>query len=319
MTSGVGGVELEAQVVSYFEGLQTRLVSALERLDGGRFAEDVWERVGGGGGTSRVLADGQLFEKAGVNYSDVHGQLRADFAKHLPGDGDEFRATGVSLVLHPHNPHVPTVHANVRFIRRGQAAWFGGGTDLTPYYVVPEDAVEFHRHLKGICDRHHPSLYPRFKRWCDNYFFLPHRNEPRGVGGVFFDYLGAGAEKTAGESAAPTSDWEQALPRVFAFVRELGDRILDAYHAIASRRRNLPWTPAQRDWQLLRRGRYVEFNLIHDRGTLFGLRSDGRVESILMSLPPEVRWRYGFSPLPDSPEARSLQAICERRDWLSDS
>jgi coproporphyrinogen III oxidase len=312
------GARLEREAVDYFRGLQERIVAGLERLDGHPFAEDVWQRPGGGGGRSRVLADGGLFEKAGVNYSDVFGELRPDFAKHLPGDGPSFRATGVSLVLHPRNPHVPTVHANVRFIRRGGAAWFGGGTDLTPYYVVPEDAVDFHRVLKTICDAHHPSLYPRFKRWCDRYFFLPHRNEPRGIGGVFFDYLGAGAETTAGEpAAAARSEWEEDLPRVFAFVRALGDRMLDAYHTIASRHRHAPYTDAQRDWQLLRRGRYVEFNLIHDRGTLFGLRTDGRTESILMSLPPEVRWRYGSTPLPGSPEAESLAAICERRDWLA--
>jgi coproporphyrinogen III oxidase len=310
---------LEGQAVAYFNGLQDRLVAGLERLDGRSFAEDVWQRPGGGGGRSRVLADGGLFEKAGVNYSDVFGELRPDFAKHLPGDGPTFRATGVSLVLHPRNPHVPTVHANVRFIRRGNAAWFGGGTDLTPYYVVREDAVDFHRLLKSLCDGHHASLYPRFKRWCDRYFFLPHRNEPRGVGGIFFDYLGAGAETTAGEAAAAPahSAWEADLSRVFAFIRELGDRMLDAYHAIASRRRFTAFNDQQRDWQLLRRGRYVEFNLIHDRGTLFGLRTDGRTESILMSLPPEVRWRYGFTPTPGSPEADSLADICARRDWLA--
>ena len=311
--------DLEERTTAYFRGLQDHLVAGLERLDGHRFVEDAWDRPGGGGGRSRVLADGALFEKAGVNFSDVHGELRPDFAKHLPGDGVHFRATGVSLVLHPRNPHVPTVHANVRFIRRGGAAWFGGGTDLTPYYVVPEDAIAFHQHLKGICDLHDLSLYPRFKRWCDRYFFLPHRNEPRGIGGVFFDYLGAGAELTAGEpSPPPATDWEQDVERVFAFVRQLGDAMLDGYHAIASRRRDAAWTEAQRDWQLLRRGRYVEFNLIHDRGTLFGLRTDGRTESILMSLPPEVRWRYGFTPAPNSPEALSLMAICERRDWLRD-
>jgi coproporphyrinogen III oxidase len=242
--------------------------------------------------------------------------MRADMAAALPGDGTTFCATGVSLVLHPRNPHVPTIHANVRFIRRGAAAWFGGGTDLTPYYVVPEDAMEFHRALKAICDRHQNSLYPRFKRWCDRYFFLPHRNEPRGVGGIFFDYLGAGAEVSAGEAAPPEgTEWERDIDRAFAFVSDLGPHMMDAYAAIVSRRRTDPWDESQRDWQLLRRGRYVEFNLIHDRGTLFGLRTDGRTESILMSLPPEVRWRYGFSPPPGSPEALSLQQICAQRDW----
>jgi coproporphyrinogen III oxidase len=183
---------------------------------------------------------------------------------------------------------------------------------------VPEDAVAFHRGLQDVCVRHHRSLYPRFKRWCDRYFFLPHRNEPRGVGGVFFDYLGAGAEATAGEAAPPApTDWETDIERVFAFVRELGWGMMDAYAAIVSRRRSESWGERERDWQLIRRGRYAEFNLLYDRGTIFGLRTDGRTESILMSLPPEVRWRYGSAPDPGSPEALSLEAICAQRDWAA--
>jgi coproporphyrinogen III oxidase len=310
--------DLGQRAGEYFRDLQDRIVATLESLDGGRFKEDVWDRAGGGGGRSRVLSDGALFEKAGVNYSDVFGELRPDMAKSLPGDGPRFRATGVSLVLHPRSPRVPTVHANVRFINRGAASWFGGGTDLTPYYVVPEDAIEFHRALRGICDRHQSSLYPRFKRWCDRYFYLPHRNEPRGVGGIFFDYLGVGAEGTAGEpSPPPTMEWENDPGRVFDFVRDLGNGILDAYAAIVSRRRAEHWGERERDWQLLRRGRYAEFNMIYDRGTLFGLRTDGRTESILMSLPPEVRWRYMAAPEAGSPEAVSLEAICAQRDWAT--
>jgi coproporphyrinogen III oxidase len=311
---------LEERASVYFRDLQDRIVAGLERLDGGRFHEDAWERPAGGGGRSRVRTDGDLFEKAGVNFSDVHGELRPDFAKSLPGEGTSFRALGVSLVLHPRNPLVPTVHANVRFIQRGPAAWFGGGTDLTPYYVVPDDAIAFHRGLKEICDRHEATLYPRFKRWCDRYFFLPHRNEPRGIGGVFFDYLGAGAEKTAGEASPPPgTDWERDPERVFSFVRDLGDGMMDAYHAIVTRRRREPWDDRQRDWQLIRRGRYAEFNLIYDRGTIFGLKTDGRTESILMSLPPEVRWRYAAVPEPGSPEAKSLEAICAARAWADES
>ncbi|MES1204378.1 MAG: oxygen-dependent coproporphyrinogen oxidase [Pseudomonadota bacterium] len=307
---------LEDRVSAFFRDLQDRIVAGLEGLDGGRFQEDVWERPGGGGGRSRVLADGALFEKAGVNFSEVFGELRPDMARGLPGDGAQFRATGVSLVLHPRSPHVPTVHANVRFIQRGSRAWFGGGTDLTPYYVVGEDATEFHRALKGLCDRHHRSLYPRFKRWCDRYFYLPHRQEPRGIGGIFFDYLGAGAEVTAGEPSPPAAtEWEADAERVFAFVRDLGLGMMGAYDAIVSRRRGETWGDRERNWQLVRRGRYAEFNLIYDRGTLFGLRTDGRVESILMSLPPEVRWRYGVVPEPGSAEALSLEAICAQRDW----
>jgi coproporphyrinogen III oxidase len=310
------GGDLEGRAVAFFRELQDQIVAGLETLDGGKFHEDSWERPGGGGGRSRVLADGALFEKAGVNFSDVFGQLRPEMAQGLPGDGAAFRATGVSLVLHPRNPHVPTVHANVRFIQRGSVAWFGGGTDLTPYYVVPEDATEFHRSLKRICDGHQGSLYPRFKRWCDRYFYLAHRNEPRGVGGIFFDYLGAGAEATAGELSPPhATDWEQDPEHTFAFVRDLGRGMMDAYAAIVSRRRAETWGDRERDWQLVRRGRYVEFNLIYDRGTIFGLRTDGRTESILMSLPPEVRWRYGAVPEGGSPEARSLDAIRAQRDW----
>ena len=311
--------DLEARTVAFFCDLQDRIVEQLRAIDGRPFREDLWQRPGGGGGRSCVLADGGVVEKAGVNFSDVSGEMRPDFANSLPGDGTAFRAAGLSLVLHPRSPRVPTVHANLRFIRRGPAAWFGGGTDLTPYYVVPEDATLFHRTLKEICGRHEASLYARFKRWCDRYFFLPHRNEPRGVGGIFFDYLGAGAELTAGEPAAPTlTTWEEDAERVFSFVRDLGQHLMDAYLAIVARRRDEPWGEREREWQLLRRGRYVEFNLVYDRGTLFGLRTDGRTESILMSLPPEVKWHYGATPEPGSPEDRSLAEICAKRDWAEE-
>jgi len=311
--------DLEGRAVAFFRDLQDRIVGQLQAADGRAFREDAWQRPGGGGGRSCVLADGGLFEKAGVNFSDVFGEMRPDFAKSLPGDGIAFRATGISLVLHPQSPRVPTVHANLRFIRRGSSAWFGGGTDLTPYYVVAEDARLFHQSLKQICGRHEGSLYSRFKPWCDRYFFLPHRNEPRGVGGIFFDYLGAGAERTAGEPEPPTpSAWESDPERVFAFVCDLGTHLMDAYLTIASRRRDEPWSEREREWQLVRRGRYVEFNLVYDRGTLFGLRTDGRAESILMSLPPEVKWRYAAAPEPGSAEERSLADNCARRDWASD-
>jgi coproporphyrinogen III oxidase len=304
----------------FFLGLQDRITAAIEAADGGgRFRQDAWSRPGGGGGRTRVLAGGALFEKAGVGFSDVHGRLRPEMAKTLPGEGLDFRAAGLSLVFHPRSPRVPTVHANVRHIQRGTRSWFGGGTDLTPYYVVPEDAVSFHRTLRSSCARHDPGFYRRFKRWCDDYFFLPHRNEPRGVGGLFFDYLGAGAEATAGQPALdPPSAREADAEAMFAFVRDVGEAILAAYLPIVERRRNEPWGERERDWQLLRRGRYVEFNLLYDRGTVFGLRTDGRVESILMSLPPEVRWTYAHAPEPGSPEADSLAAICSRRDWAAD-
>jgi coproporphyrinogen III oxidase len=307
----------DERVATYFRGLQDRITAALEGADGGaRFREDAWMRPGGGGGRTRVLADGALFEKAGVSFSDVHGELRPAMERVLPGEGARFRATGVSVVLHPNSPRVPTVHANVRHIQRGSRGWFGGGTDLTPYYVVPGDAAHFHRTLRATCDAHDPSFYRRFKRWCDDYFFLPHRNEPRGVGGIFFDYLGAGAEATAGQPAAEPISAREADPEaMFAFTRAVGDAILPAYLPIVERRRAESWGERERRWQVLRRGRYVEFNLLYDRGTVFGLKTDGRVESILMSLPPETRWDYGFAPEPGSIEAASLDAICAKADW----
>jgi coproporphyrinogen III oxidase len=304
------------RAADYFKALQDRIVAELERVDGTRFREDRWDRAGGGGGRSRVLADGGVFEKAGVNFSDVFGSFSPEFAATLPGEGREFRATGISLVLHPRSPHVPTVHANFRRLQRGSGGWFGGGADLTPYYLRAEDAGHFHRTLKRACDAHHPSLHPRFKAWCDDYFTITHRGEPRGVGGVFFDYLGAGSEATAGRTGAPAPTALEGDPeRTFDFVRGVGDAFLEAYVPIVERRRAEPWTEEQRRWQLIRRGRYVEFNLVYDRGTIFGLKTDGRVESILMSLPPEARWEYGHEPAPGSPEADTLQAIRARRDW----
>jgi len=303
----------------YLLGLQDRICAAVEAADGGgKFREDAWNRPGGGGGRTRVLAGGALFEKAGIGFSDVHGELRPEMARSLPGEGLAFRAAGVSLIFHPRSPRIPTVHANVRHIQRGGHSWFGGGTDLTPHYVVAEDASHFHRTLRAACDRHDAGLYPRFKRWCDDYFFLPHRNEPRGVGGVFFDYLGAGGEETAGQAAPAAHAAVEGDPEgLFAFLRDVGDAILPSYLPIVERRRHDAWGERERNWQLLRRGRYVEFNLLYDRGTVFGLRTDGRVESILMSMPPEVRWAYAHTPEPGSPEAASLAAICERRDWAA--
>jgi coproporphyrinogen III oxidase len=310
---------VDDRAAEYFKELQDEITAALEAADGAaRFREDAWQRPGGGGGRTRVIAGGALFEKGGVNFSDVQGELRPEMMKALPGEGSKFRATGVSLVLHPNSPRVPTVHANVRHIQRGSAGWFGGGTDLTPYYVVPADAIHFHRTLQAACDAHDESFHRRFKRWCDDYFFLPHRNEPRGVGGIFYDYLGAGAEATAGQAASePPSPREADAEAMFAFTRAVGGAILAAYLPIVERRRNEAYGERERRWQLLRRGRYVEFNLLYDRGTVFGLKTDGRVESILMSLPPATGWEYGFAPEPGSPEAASLEMICSKADWAS--
>lgn len=308
-------MSLMESAVAYFQDLQDRICDRLAALDGAVFREDSWKREGGGGGRSRVLTGGRVFEKAGVNFSDVHGELRPDFSGSLPGDGSRFRATGISLVVHPRNPYVPTVHANFRRIERGATGWFGGGADLTPYYVIGEDATHFHQTLKQACEAGGAGTYRRFKAWCDRYFFIPHRNEPRGIGGVFFDYLGAGAEATARETPAAPAAFEQDADRTFAFVRGVGDAFIDAYAPIVERRKDTPYGDRERRWQLHRRGRYVEFNLVYDRGTVFGLRTDGRVESILMSLPPEVTWEYNYAPPQGSPEAQSLEHILARRDW----
>jgi coproporphyrinogen III oxidase len=283
---------------AYFRDLQGRICEGLERLEGsGRFGEDAWERPGGGGGRARVLVDGALFEKAGVNFSEVHGALAPELERAMPGDGPSFFATGVSLVLHPRSPMVPTVHANLRFLERGRTAWFGGGTDLTPYYPFREDVVHFHRVLRDACAAFGPDAYARFKAECDRYFYLPHRGETRGVGGIFFDYL------------------QGELELLFGFVRAVGEAFLPAYAPIAERRRAEPYGEPEREWQLLRRGRYAEFNLLYDRGTVFGLKTGGRAESILMSLPPRVRWAYDAHPAPGSREAELLEYL-RAQDWL---
>jgi coproporphyrinogen III oxidase len=291
-------------VATYFRTVQDRICSALEELDGrGRFREDFWQREGGGGGRTRVLADGGVFEKAGVNFSEVHGELAEELARQLPGEGKAFQATGVSLVLHPQSPMVPTVHANFRYLVHGSKSWFGGGSDLTPYYPNREDVTHFHRLWRDVCRRHEssgsPIDYVRFKHWCDEYFFLKHRNEARGVGGIFFDYLEGDFEK------------------LFAFVRDCGDHFLDAYLPIAQRRKDEPYTPEQKVFQEIRRGRYAEFNLVYDRGTTFGLKTGGRIESILMSLPPAVRWVYDYRPEPGSREAE-LWEFLKPKDWAGE-
>lgn len=290
--------KMRAETAAFFQGLQDRICAALEDIDGaGRFHEDCWQREGGGGGQTRVLLDGAVFEKAGVNFSNVFGEFSDDFAKQIPGEGRAFTATGISLVLHPRNPMVPTVHANFRFLTRGGKQWFGGGADLTPYYPYREDCVHFHRVWKQVCDRHPaPVDHARFKKWCDDYFFLAHRNEARGVGGIFFDYL------------------DGDLAKLFAFVQDAGNHFSEAYLPIVRRRKDEPYGEKERLFQEFRRGRYVEFNLIYDRGTLFGLKTGGRVESILMSLPPRVRWLYDFHPTAGSREAELYEAL-KPRDW----
>ena len=296
--------DLFDRAAALFRDLQTDICAALAAADGtADFGADAWQRPGGGGGVSRILSEGAVFEKAGVGWSNVEGELPVDFAKQLPGEGRAFRAAGVSLVIHPRSPMIPTTHANFRFLAKGDAAWFGGGADLTPYYLFRDDAAHFHRTLAAACDRHRPiGDYEKFKKTCDEYFFLPHRGETRGVGGIFFDYLG--------------KDGDVDLEAAFAFVRDCGRAFIDAYVPIVERRKAEEWGERERTWQLQRRGRYVEFNLLFDRGTVFGLRTNGRTESILMSLPPLVRWDYDVRPEPGSREAELVAALAPT-DWLS--
>ncbi|NRB72586.1 MAG: oxygen-dependent coproporphyrinogen oxidase [Xanthomonadales bacterium] len=296
------------QVRSYLMDLQDRICLALETADGeARFVEDAWSRAGGGGGRTRVLTGGALLEQGGVNFSHVHGdQLPPAATKARPElAGRAFQALGVSLVMHPMNPHVPTAHANVRYFEAAAPGaetvwWFGGGFDLTPYYPVTEDVVHWHQVASDICWPYGEAVYPRYKKWCDDYFYNRHRQEARGVGGLFFDDL---------------NEW--GFERSFGFMKAVGNGFLDAYLPIVERRKTTAWTEAQRDFQLYRRGRYVEFNLVYDRGTLFGLQSGGRTESILMSLPPQVHWRYNWQPEPNSSEAELTDYFLQPKNWLA--
>lgn len=297
-------------VKGYLLDLQDRICTALADLDGvARFREDAWERPGGGGGRTRVLENGGLFEQGGINFSHVFGDRLPPSASAVRPElaGRGFQAMGVSLVVHPENPYVPTSHMNVRFFIAERAGdepvwWFGGGFDLTPYYGFDEDATHWHRTAQAACTPFGPEVYPRYKRWCDEYFYLKHRDEPRGIGGLFFDDLNAGG---FGES--------------FALMRSVGDHYLPAYAPICERRRGMAYGERERAFQKYRRGRYVEFNLVYDRGTLFGLQSGGRTESILMSLPPEVSWRYNWHPEPGSPEARLYERYLKPRDWIGEA
>ena len=310
-------------VRTYFLALQDNICTALESEDGAaRFREDAWERPEGGGGRTRALADGVVFEKAGVAFSHVRGtKLPPSATAHQPAAADKpWEALGVSVVIHPRNPYVPTAHANVRFFTEGNAEasahprnrpapraaekstwWFGGGFDLTPFYGFEEDAIHWHRAARSAVAAYGDELYPRLKKWCDEYFFLKHRHEPRGIGGLFFDDFN-----------------ELGFERSFALTRSVGDHFLSAYRPIVARRKETPYSERERQFQLYRRGRYVEFNLVWDRGTLFGLQSGGRIESILMSLPPLVRWDYAWHPPLGSPEARLHEAFLRPRDWANE-
>lgn len=303
-------MELDA-VKGFLTSLQDEIVSALEAVDGECFRRDRWQRPEGGGGDTRVMEEGRVFERGGVAFSHVYGSgLPPSASARRPElAGRAFQAMGLSLVLHPRNPYVPTVHMNVRFFcaqdSHGQAAgtepvwWFGGGMDLTPYYGFEEDARHFHATCRKALLPFGPEYYPRFKRWCDEYFYLRHRGEPRGIGGIFFDDLNEGG-----------------FGHCFALTKSVGAHFLEAYLPIVERRRGLAYGERERDFQAYRRGRYVEFNLVYDRGTLFGLQSGGRTESILMSLPPLVRWRYAWTPAPSTPEARLYEEFLKPRDWV---
>jgi len=300
---------MKDQFVTYIRNLQNTITSGLEAIDGKAvFKEDIWKRPEGGGGRSRIIENGNVFEKGGVNISEVHGKLPESMQQYFGVHEANFFACGLSLVLHPKNPFAPTVHANWRYFELYNDAgdvvnsWFGGGQDLTPYYLFEEDALHFHSVCKKACDAHNPEFYPDYKKRCDKYFYNTHREEGRGIGGLFFDHL-----KTSEEMQM--QDW-------YNFVAEVGNSFLEAYLPIVEKRKDLPFTETNRTWQEIRRGRYVEFNLVHDKGTLFGLKTNGRIESILMSLPPHVQWVYDHHPEVGSEEEKLIEVLKNPRNWI---
>lgn len=292
-------------IAAEYQKIQDEICLALEQLDGkSKFVEELWDREGGGGGRTRIIQQGDIIEKGGVNFSAVHGKLPEPIKKSFGVEEDNFFATGVSIVLHPNNPHVPIIHMNIRYFELNeQVRWFGGGIDLTPHYVVPEDARYFHQSLKDVCDRHHPDFYRDFKAWADNYFFIKHRKETRGIGGVFYDKL----------TPAKTG---LSFSQIFDFSCDLGRTFAPVYSEIVNRHRHEQYSQREKDWQLLRRGRYVEFNLVYDAGTRFGLETDGRIESILMSLPLQANWFYDFKAEPNSAEQATLDLLKKDIDWV---
>jgi coproporphyrinogen III oxidase len=293
----------------YILNLQDQITAGLEKIDGEAiFREDLWERPEGGGGRTRVIENGAVFEKGGVNISEVHGPLAPAMQQYFKVGEVDFFACGLSLVLHPKNPMVPTVHANWRYFemydKQGNTIdqWFGGGQDLSPYYLFEEDAIHFHQICKKACDKHDPAFYGKYKKDCDTYFWNSHREEARGIGGLFFDHLKASDKMTM-------EDW-------YNFVTEIGNSFLESYVPIVEKRKNITYSKEQREWQEIRRGRYVEFNLVHDKGTLFGLKTNGRIESILMSLPPHVQWKYDHHPEKGSEEEKLLEVLKHPKNWI---
>lgn len=296
---------VKEEISSWFMNLQNEICDGLEKLDSkSKFKEDIWEREGGGGGRTRILQNGSLFEKGGVNYSAVYGNAPEFLIKQLNAEsGAQFYATGISIVIHPINPFVPIIHMNVRYFEMsGGVHWFGGGIDLTPHYVNQKDCHFFHSQLKETCDKHDITLYPEFKEWADNYFFIKHRNETRGIGGIFFDQL------QNNEHFSMDDRW--------SFVKNVGLTFLPTYSELVQRNQNRTFSEFEKKWQLLRRGRYVEFNLVYDRGTKFGLKTDGRTESILMSLPSNASWEYDFQPKSGSQEEYTLSVLKKNVNWL---
>jgi len=297
------------QIATEYQTIQDEICLALENLDGkAKFEEEKWEREGGGGGRTRVIQNGNLFEKGGVNFSAVDGQLPYTLKKALKVEEDNFFATGVSIVIHPNHPMVPIIHMNIRYFEMPSIGgnepvrWFGGGIDVTPHYIIDEDAKFFHGHLKSVCDRFNKDFYSRFKQWADDYFFIKHRNETRGIGGIFYDRLTATNELS----------WDD----LFEFSKAIGRSFIPIYSELVNKNRNKPFTDDQQQWQYQRRSRYAEFNLVYDAGTKFGLETNGRIESILMSLPPTAKWLYNYQPKPDSEEGRTLSLLKKGINWI---
>ena len=297
------------QIATEYQTIQDEICLALENLDGkAKFEEEKWEREGGGGGRTRVIQNGNLFEKGGVNFSAVDGQLPYTLKKALKVEEDNFFATGVSIVIHPNHPIVPIIHMNIRYFEMPSIGgnepvrWFGGGIDVTPHYIIDEDAKFFHGHLKSVCDRFNKDFYSRFKQWADDYFFIKHRNETRGIGGIFYDRLTATNELS----------WDD----LFEFSKAIGRSFIPIYSELVNKNRNKPFTDDQQQWQYQRRSRYAEFNLVYDAGTKFGLETNGRIESILMSLPPTAKWLYNYQPKPDSEEGRTLSLLKKGINWI---
>ena len=303
-------IPMKDKFYSFISQLQDKICSSFESIDGkATFKEDLWVRAEGGGGRTRVIENGAVFEKGGVNISAVHGPLAPAMQDYFKVGEVDFYACGLSLVMHPKNPMAPTVHANWRYFEMYDKSgtpidsWFGGGLDLTPYYLFEEDAQHFHQTCKAACDRHDPAFYSEYKAQCDSYFYNQHRQEARGIGGLFFDYL--------------KSSQQRNMEQWYDFVTDTADQFLEAYEPIIRRRKDMPYTAMEREWQEIRRGRYVEFNLVHDKGTLFGLKTNGRIESILMSLPPKVQWRYDHQPKDNSAEAALMKVLTSPRDWCA--